>query len=302
MAFNTFFYSIRQGVRNIFHNMMFSVASVATMAACIFMFGIFYILVTNFNVMIQDAEESVAVTIFFEDNLTQTDIETIGEAISKREEVARMKYVSADEAWENFKDLYFEGNEDYAESFQDDNPLEHSANYEIYLADVSKQDELVEYLNGVEGIRSVKQSEDVANTLSDFNRLVSFISLGIIAILLAVSIFLISNTVSVGVAVRREEIGIMKLIGATDFLVRAPFIVEGVLIGLAGAALPLLLLYFMYGRICDYIANKFSFIGSMLNFVSTTTIFHTLMPVSLALGVGIGFVGSAVTLRKHLQV
>ena len=132
--------------------------------------------------------------------------------------------------------------------------------------------------------------------------MLGYVSGGIIIILLGVAVFLISNTVTVGIAVRREEIGIMKLIGATDYLVRAPFVVEGMVIGMIGAAIPLILLYFMYQKIIVYIAEKFNFIGAMINFVSVHTVFKTLVPVAIILGAGIGFLGSRMTIRKHLKV
>ncbi len=99
-----------------------------------------------------------------------------------------------------------------------------------------------------------------------------------------------------------REIAIMKLIGATDYFVRAPFVVEGVMIGLLGSALPLVLLYFLYSRVIAYIADKFSFLSNMMNFLPVGQVFHILIPVSLVLGVGIGFVGSRLTIRKHLKV
>ena len=101
---------------------------------------------------------------------------------------------------------------------------------------------------------------------------------------------------------RKDEIGIMKLIGATDFLVRSPFIVEGVVIGLVGATLPLILLYVIYDKIVLYIAEKFSFVGSLMDFVSPQFLFNGLIPISLTLGVGIGLLGSIWTIRKHLKV
>ena len=299
---STFIYSLKQGFKNIFHNKMFSLASLATMGACIFMFGLFYILITNFNGMLKDVEEGVAVTVFFDEGLDDASIQSIGEAIKKRAEVRDMTYVSAEEAWEGFKGEYFEGNENLAAGFESDNPLVNSANYQIYLNDVSMQDSLVEYLNGLEGVREVKQSEEVANTLSDFNRLVSYISWGIILILLCVAVFLISNTVTTGISVRKGEIAIMKLSGATDYLVRAPFVIEGIVTGLVGAAIPLIMLYFMYGRIIRYIESKFNFIGSAMNFASAHSVFQTLVPIALLLGVGIGFVGSKITVHKHLKV
>lgn len=296
------FYSIKQGFKNIFHNKMFSLASIATMGACIFMFGLFYLLITNFNLMLRDVEEGVAVTVFFQSGVSEEEIAEIGDKIKKRGEVRSIEYVSAEEAWEYFKGVYFEGKEELAVGFNEDNPLVNSANYEIYLNDVSMQDSLVKFLESLDGVREVKQSEEVANTLTDFNRLVSYISWGIILILLAVAVFLISNTVTTGIAVRRNEIGIMKLIGATDFLVRAPFLVEGIVIGLIGAIIPLVLLYSMYGRIIHYIERKFYFIGSSMSFASAATVFKTLVPIGLILGVGIGFLGSMFTIRKHLKV
>ena len=301
MRINTFFYSIQQGFKNIIRNSMFSLASVATMAACIFMFGVFYILVYNVNSMVQDAQESVAITVFFNEGLEEDDIKAIGAEIGKRSEIREMVFVSAEEAWESFKDVYFEGNEEYAAGFTE-NPLANSANYEIYLKDISKQATVVNYIKSLEGVREVKQSQSVADTLTEFNKILSIVSGGVIMILLCVAVFLINNTVTVGIAVRKEEIAIMKLIGATDYLVRAPFIVEGIVIGLVGAIAPLSLLYVLYDKIIVYVAEKFAFMGSLMEFVSPQTLFQGLVPIGLALGVGIGFFGSAWTIRKHLKV
>lgn len=301
MKINTLFYSIQQGIKNIARNSIFSIASMATMAACIFMFGIFYILVFNVNAMVKSAEESVAITVFFDEGTSEARMQDIGEDIKKRTEVRELVFVSAEEAWENFKDVYFEGNEEYAMGFTE-NPLANSANYEIYLNDISQQSTLVNYLETIDGVRDVKQSQSVAETLTEFNKMLSLVSGGIILILLCVAVFLINNTVTVGIAVRKEEIAIMKLIGATDFLVRAPFVVEGIIIGLIGAAVPLILLFVLYEKIVDYVAAQFVFVGELLQFVSPTILFEGLVPIALSLGVGIGFLGSMWTIRKHLKV
>lgn len=302
MRISTFFYTIRQGIVNIWKNKLFSLASIATMTACIFLFGLFYMIVTNFQSMVRDAEAGVAVTVLFDTGISEQRIEEIGELIDARVEVSHYDYTSADEAWNSFKDIYFEGNEAAAESFAGDNPLANSASYSIYMNDISMQDTLVTYLQSIDGVREVKQSTMVANTLTDFNSLIGYISAGIILILLGVAVFLISNTITVGISVRREEIGIMKLIGATDYFVRAPFIVEGIVIGLIGAAIPLGILYVLYDKVIVYITDKFQFIGNMMNFLTAEEVFHTLVPVALILGVGIGFLGSRITIRKHLKV
>lgn len=302
MRISTFFYTIKQGLVNIWRNKLFSLASIATMTACIFMLGLFYMIVMNFQSMVKDAESGVAVTVFFDDGISEQRIEEIGELISERVEVARYDYISADEAWDSFKLIYFEGNESAAESFAGDNPLTNSASYAVYMNDISMQETLVTYLGSIDGVSEVKQSAAVANTLTDFNSLIGYISAGIILILLGVAVFLISNTITVAISVRKEEIGIMKLIGATDYFVRAPFVVEGIVIGLIGAAIPLGILYLLYEKIIVYISDKFIFISNMMKFLSAEEIFHTLVPVALILGVGIGFIGSRITIRKHLKV
>lgn len=302
MRISTFFYNFKQGLKNIWRNKMFSMASIATMTACIFLLGLFVSIGMNFSKMVKEAEEGVAVTVFFVEGTSEDQIAAIGTEIANRKEVAEYHYVSADEAWEYYKEIYFEGNEEAAASFADDNPLANSSNYEIYLNDVSKQPQLVEFLQGLEGVREVRQSEVAAKTLTDFNSLIAFISAGVVIILIAVAVFLISNTVTVGISVRKEEIAIMKYIGATDRFVRAPFIVEGVVIGLIGSIIPLCLLYFLYQMILGYLGDRFGTLSGMVSFVPAATIFRILVPVSIALGVGIGYFGSRMTLRRHLKV
>lgn len=302
MKISTFGYTIKQGIKNIWTNKMFSIASIATMAACIFMFGMFYSIVINFQHVVKDVESGVAITVYFDAGTTQDQIDAIGQEIAMRPEVSSFNYVSAEEAWEEYKLEYFDGDEAAAASFGTDNPLAGESNYEIYMEDISQQSSLVSYLESLDHVSRVRQSEMVANTLTDFNRLVSIVSAVIILILICVAVFLISNTVRTGIAVRKEEIGIMKVIGATDYFVRAPFIVEGILIGLIGAAIPLIILHAMYGRIIEYVANRFGFLNNLLTFLPVDTVFQILLPVGLILGVGIGYIGSRVTVRKHINV
>ena len=153
--------------------------------------------------------------MFFNEGTSEEAIAAVGEQIKARPEVARVEYESAEEAWEKFKEEYFDGSE-AAEGFKDDNPLVNHSNYQVYMKDIEKQGELVAYVESLENVRVVYQSEQAANTLGSINRVVSYVSVAVIVILLAISVFLISNTVSVGIAVRSEEIGIMKFIGATD--------------------------------------------------------------------------------------
>ena len=302
MRISTFGYSMKQGVKNIGRNKMFSMASIATMAACIFLFGLFYSIVVNFSHIVEKAEEGVAITVLFDENVTQAAKDRIGEQLAEADGVLSVNYVSAEEAWESFKDDYFGESKDLADGFKTDNPLRNSDNFEVYMADVSKHKSVVEYAQSLEGVRKVNKSDVVAKTLTSVNKLVGYVSVTIIAILLGVSIFLISNTVTMGITVRREEIAIMKYIGAKDGFVRAPFVIEGLLIGIVGALIPLLLLYFMYDKAISYVMSKFSLLNNIMEFLPVLDVYKTLLPVGIALGVGIGFVGSFFTIRKHLKV
>ena len=280
---------------------MFSLASIITMAACIFLVGVFYSLVTNVDNIAHKVEQEVPITVFFDEGTTDEQMQEVGNLIQARPEVERVEFESGDQAWQNFKDKYFQGS-DAADGFKDDNPLVNSSNYQVYLNQIEKQTELVNYIQSLEYVREVNQSEQAANTLGSFNKLVSYASIIIIAILLLISIFLISNTVSVGISVRKEEIGIMKYIGATDAFVRAPFVLEGMVLGVIGAAIPLAALYFLYNTAVEFILTKFNVLTGVVDFIPVWQIYQVLLPIGLILGIGIGFIGSIWTTRKHLRV
>ncbi len=306
MRISTIGYSIRQGVKNIGRNKMFSIASIATMAACIFLFGLFFSIVMNFSYMLKSIETNVGITVFFEEGLDQASIDMIGQQIAGRTDMVKScNYVSADQAWADFSEKYFEGNEAAAEGFRNnkDNPLANSSHYEVFVNRIEDQNSLVEYIRGLDGVRRVEQSQQATSTLSTMNKLIAIVSIVIILILLAVSIFLISNTVATGIAVRREEIAIMKYIGATNLFVRLPFVLEGIIIGFIGAAIPLIALYFLYQKAVEYIMTRFTFVQEFVTgLLPVNSVFSILIPVGIILGMGIGFIGSMFTIRKHLQV
>ena len=302
MRVSTVRYTVKQGLRNISRNKMFSIASIATMSACIFLFGVFYSIITNFTHIVEKAEESVAIVVFLDEGMDKKEKEELEEKLVAREEVLEVKYISAEQAWEDFQKEYFGENSDIASGF-DKNPLQNSDNYEVYMKDVEKQAQLVEYVEGLDGVRKVNKSERVAEALTSVNMLIAYVSGAIILILLAVAIFLINNTVNMGITIRKEEIAIMKYIGAKDAFVRAPFVLEGLIIGIIGAAIPLTLLYFAYEKAIGYIMGKFTIFSTVLgvDFLPVSDVYKTLLPVGLLLGVGIGFVGSFFTIKKHLR-
>ena len=297
MKISSFFYTIGQGLRNLRRNKMFTLASIATIAACLFLFGLFYALMADLQHVVRSAEQGVSVTVFFNEGTTEDEIQQLKVAIEERPEVASVTYVSAEEAWDSFKEEYLG---EYSDGFTE-NPLENDANLEIYLKDVSKQGDLVDYLQGLDQVRTVNRSELTATTLTGFNSLIAYIYIAIVLLLLGVSIFLISNTVTIGISVRQEEINIMKYVGATDYFIRAPFVIEGMLIGFAGSLIPLVLIYFFYGKAVNYITSRFQMLTNLMNFLPVGDIMKSLIPVSILIGVGIGFFGSMFTVHRHLR-
>ena len=302
MRISTFWYCLKQGVNNICRNILFSLASIATVSACIFLFCLFFSIVINVQHVIKNTEGTVGITVFFEAGLDKNKITAIGNQIKAREEVKEVKFISAEEAWEEAKQAYFGDMQDLAEGFEEDNPLANSSSYTVYLKDLVDQDKVVDWLKVIEGVRKVNYSRTAAEGMNSLNKVIGVLSMLIIGILLAVAIFLISNTISVAAAFRKNENHIMKLIGATDYMIRAPFVVEGVIIGLIGASIPLIAIYFLYRSTVEYVVTKFSILSGLFQFLPVEAIFPYMAVTALSLGLGIGFFVSFFTIRKHLKV
>ena len=220
----------------------------------------------NFEYMVKKAENEVCVTVFFDEGLSDTEIKKLGDTISNRVEVSSVHYTSAEEAWNNFKSEYFAAYPDLAEGFKD-NPLINSASYEVYLSDAGMQGTLVTYLENLDGVRQVNRSEATASGLSSAAKLVGYVAIAVIIILLAVSIF-----------------------------------VEGIAIGIIGAIIPIVIFRYMYQNVIAYVLNKFSILNNILAFLPVSEVFRILTPVAIALGIGIGALGSFFAVRKHANV
>lgn len=300
---NTLGYSIKQGVRNLQRNLLFSLASIGTIIACLFLFGVFYSVVLNMENEIQTIENSLTISVFFDEGISEEEITRIGEDIKALDNIKEMNFISSDTAWNTYIEDVYHGDMEYVNSvFGEDNPLMNSSSYEMSLEDIDRQQDTVKQLKSISGVRKVNSSDETAGGLTSLERLVGYVSVAIILILLFVSLFLISNTITVGIYVRKEEITIMKLIGAKDIFVRAPFLVEGILIGLIGAVIPLGLLYFMYNAMTGYLIERFDIVANMMEFVPVGQVYKGMAPISILLGVGVGLIGSFITTYKHLKV
>lgn len=292
---------INRGFRNIFKHKAASFFSLGVMVATIFLFSAAYALLVNINSVVKQAQDSIGITVFFNEGMSETEIMELGLKIGEDENVSRMIYTSAEEAWENFKKIYFAGQEELAEGFIENNPLANSASYEIFLEDISKQSDFISYLQSLYGVRKVNYSNVVAEGLSNVGKVVEIVTIAILALLLVVSVSLISNSISLTIAMRQEEIHIMRYIGATNSFIRFPFVMEGAIIGLIGAAIPLVIVYYAYDPLLEKLNEKLAAFSGLLEFLSREQVFAVLVPVGLVLGLGIGILGSRFSMRRHLK-
>ena len=295
------FFLIGRGFRNIFKNPMTSFFSLLIMVTTIFLFCASYATLINIRSVVRQAEDSVGITVFFDEGLSEAEIRRIGEGIGAKKEVARMVYTSAEDAWENFKDIYFKDNEELAEGFIDDNPLANSASYEVFLTNIADQQDFVEYLEGLDGVRKVNASNLLAEGLSNLGRIIEAVTIAVVTVLLIISVMLISNSISVAIAMRKDEIHVMRYIGATNRFIRFPFVLEGMILGLIGAAIPLAVVWYFYDPVVHDLSKRLMAFGTLLSFLKRGEVFRTLLPVALLLSMGIGVVGSIFSMRRHLK-
>ena len=275
MIFRRFLYGIKEGTRNIFRNKMFSLASLGTIIACVFLLGTFLSVALNVRSTMQQMEQSVGISVFFEPGISTERKDQIGEEIKKKE---------------------------LLEGFEGNNPLKESDSYEITLKEVKSYKQVVSHLETIDGVRKVRYSEGAAEGMMKINTMGTYLAGGIILILMAVSIFLVSNTVSIGVAVREEEISIMKLIGAANGFIKAPFQAEGMIIGILGSLIPTAIIFAGYEGIINWMNDKFHVVTVFMKFVPIQQIMLYLLPLALLVGIVIGLLGSSITIRKYLKV
>ena len=297
----TLSYGIKQGIKNILQNKGYSLASVGTISICIFLFSVFYALFSNFESILYNAESTVGISVFFDEGLDYMQIEKIGEEIRACSGVKDVKYISADEAWKEFSSEMYKESDDLADTFGNDNPLEDSASYEVYLDNVADQEKVSSYISGIEGVRKVNNAGAASASLSNVNILITYVSGAVIIMLLCVSVFLISSTVASGVRARKDELSIMRLVGATDFFIELPFLVEGITIGFIGAIIPVVIFSILYRTIIEFVVNHFHMISKWLTFIGLWKELEVIIPTALAVGIGIGLFGSAVSVIRNAK-
>ncbi|WP_207669243.1 permease-like cell division protein FtsX [Fonticella tunisiensis] len=295
MKIRTFGYYIKEGLKSIVKNRVMSIASISTVAAALFILGIFMILVANVNSLIGDVENTIEIKAFLEDNVTTIQRNQIEKDIKAISGVKDVRYESKEEALEKVKNR-LGNNQELTKGFEAENPF--PAAYIIKVDNPEVVKSVSSQISKIGGIYEVKDGQQYIDKIISITRLVKVSSLVLMIILGTISIFLISNTIKLAVYARKREINIMKYIGATDWFIRWPFLIEGVLLGIFGAIISILVLYFGY----RYVNSAVSAELWVFALVPPSQIISSLVWQFTLIGMVIGGLGSSISLRKFLSV
>ena len=297
----TLIYLIRQGFENVWKNKIMFIASVLIISTSMITLGIFTIIGENVKSLADSLIADQSIIAYVTEDLTDEQIEQVGKKILATNGVTEIKRETKAEAIANAREqLIGEEYADFTEGWEESNIFTDS--FEVNVTDLEQAQSIADEIQLIEGVRKVRFDQEIFGKISSMSDIIKAIVLIIFVLLVAVSLLVISNTIKLVLHSRRREINIMKYIGATDFFVRSPFVIEGIIIGAIGAAVPLGIIYVIYNTVVEFVVERFEMLSALLNFLPVEEIFATLVPVSFGLGIGIGFLGSIMTVRKHLRV
>ena len=293
MKLHSYGVAVRQGLQGIHRNRWMVVASVLTVSACLFILGIVYCIVINVQAIADELDDNLGIVAFLSENVSEDSIPTLKAQVEQMEGVKEVVYVSAEEQF----------GKDAIEQLDRDNPLANSASFQIYLYDAANQSAFVNHLKTLPQFRRIRYAAETAEVMANISRVITMGGLVLILLLVGIAILLISNTIKLSVYVRRNEVEIMKYIGATDAFVRTPFVVKGIIIGILGAILPALLIYFTYEALLALIVQQFTTsFSQMIHFMDTKSIMLSLAPIFLGVGIVVGVLGSLFSMQRYLKV
>lgn len=291
-------YNINECFKNLWRNRMMSIASISSVAATLLILGIIFVLIVNISSMTQVAKDQFdTIQVYLDDDLSIEQIEDIGTKIFKLQGVKDVVFETKEEALDKMK-LDWDQN-GYLLDGLESNPLPNS--YIVMLDDINYADYIVESVDGTAGIEEVKYYQEVIENIIKVTDVIRQVGLFIMVVLIAISTFIISNTIKIAVHARRREINIMKYVGATNWFIRGPFLLEGIILGLIGALVSSALIYFAYKYSYEAIMDQFyMFISAYL--IRTQVIIKDVIFIFVVIGSGIGALGSITSLRKYLKV
>ena len=299
MRYNVLTYLIGEGISNIFKNKKQAATSFGTMCVIMIFFGICFMLVGNFNSFIKQVEAEQGIQAYITNGATDDEVKELGEEIKALDGVNTIEYVSKEEALQHMKDRL--GDKSYLLDGYDQNNVFPSS-YVVTLTDLGKSSEVQAKIKEMQNVKKITSSDETIDMLVRIAKGVKIGSYIIIIALVCVSVFIISNTIKLTVYARRKEISIMKYVGATNSFIRWPFIVEGIIIGLISGAISLAIIAGLYIAISQNVGFV-SFLSKIgLSLLDFSDMFNLIFIVYLGLGVGIGILGSSLSMRKYLKV
>ncbi|MBU5292844.1 permease-like cell division protein FtsX [Anaerosalibacter bizertensis] len=298
MSFRIFKNILKQGFQGMWRNRGMGIASVGSITAVLIILGMVLIMILSINNIVSETQNKFdEIQIFLEDDIKKEEIETIGNKIKSSDGVKNVKFLTKEEAMKDMKEDWGEEG-DLLEGLEE-NPLPNS--YIIQLEDIEYADAVVENIKGMKGIEEVKYYRDIIEKLLSTANYIRITGVIIIVILMAVSVFIISNTIKITVTARKREVNIMKYVGATNGYIRGPFIIEGILLGLIGALLSILIVNYGYDYLFKVINEKL-YVLFTVYLVAPHALLKDISIMFIAIGVGIGTLGSLVSLKRFLNV
>ena len=296
MRKHDFTYFFGEGVRNMFSHGFMSFAAVGITVACLVVMGTFSLVAYNAQVQLQKLESEYEILAFVDESCDEAQTKAIGRAIEQRDNVKECVFISKEEAIESFEERY-EGDE----LFQNLDPEILRDRYAVFVYDLNDAGKTAQdLLDNVPGVAKVRVDEDISGGLITLRNVAGVVCIALIAILLLVSVFIISNTIKLTTFDWREEIAIMRMVGATNGFIRWPFVYEGFMLGLTGAILAFLLQWGLYEAIAQGVANNDTL--QLLSIVPFQQLWKPGGGVFLGAGILIGVGGSLSAIRRFLQV
>ena len=295
MKINNIGYLLKEGIRGIFLHGFMSFAAICVTVACLLIVGSFACLTYNVSIMIEDLNKTNEILVFVDENYTDAEAKSVGTLINKVDNVYKATFVSREEALEDF--IADHGG---SEAFVgvDANPLRHR--YVVQLEDNSRIEKTVAQLSRVKGVVKISAAYELAEGFTTLQNVLQIVSVAVIAVLLVVSLLIISNTVKLAMYDRRDEIAIMKMVGATNSFIRMPYVVEGFTLGMIGAGLSFALLWVLY----DMLLARLAVVDTMrlLNFVPFEELLIPMIITFAGAGLFVGIMGSGASIKKFMNV
>ncbi len=298
MRFNVFSYLIKEGFKSTFKQKKMTSASIIIMCATMFIFGLFFVIGENVNSIITQLENEQGIQIFIDEDATDEEIQTLGNQIRAINGVNRVTFVSKEDALNSMKTTL--GDESLFEGWDEENPF--PASYFVTLTDLSLNEQVQTEINKLDNVDEIESQNTTINRLRSLANGIQITTVVILALLIIISIFIIAYTIKLTVHARRREISIMKYVGATNGFIRGPFIVEGIIIGVISAIITLVILGLAYNAVMSKIGGSVLIQEMGFGLLSFSDMFYLVLTVYLILGVGIGVLGSVISMRKYLKV